>query len=864
MPGAAGAPDDDLNCDTTKGTEVTERRLERWLTTLGRFQVRRPWTIVALVVLSLLPAAWAASRLELRTAFSELLPEDKASVIELQRVNKRLPGMSTLTVVAEGSGPESLKRFVDRVAPRIRQLSPELVSSVDDGTREARKFFETNKHLFAGLEDIEKLHEDVLTRYDHEVGKATGMDLGLDDDEDPAEAPPPITAESIEERFRKKIDEVNAQSPGLDGYYIGEEGKLGAILVRTPLGSGSSQAFELRRQIEKILDEEKPALGDPSMTFGFTGNLITSAEQHQAIKADLANVGLWGVGLILSAVFLFFLRFRTLVGMTLTIAVGCVWSFGMASFTVGYLNTATGFLVSIIAGNGINFGIIYMARFIEARRDEKLATPEAIVAAHRDTYAPTLAAAAAAMVAYGSLAATDFHGFKHFGIIAGAGMVLCWFATYLFLPTFLVLIERISPMVKDDSSWRSNIKGVYGYPFAWLARRFPRAITVLAALSAVATIGLSVRYFLDDPMEYDMSNVRNERLDPTSAGLLSVRVDRIVGRLGQDGRAILTDRIDQVQPLVAELNRRREAAPEGNKPFQKVVSIYDILPSDQEKKLELLKEIVDRIERARRRGSISDADWEKLEPHVPKKLEPIGIADLPELVARAFTEKDGTRGNIVYIVPSEGKSVYDARYLMSWADSFREIQLPSGEVILGTGDPVIFSDMLLNIEEDAPKAIALSLLGTLLIILVVFRGRRDGWLALGILLLGVGWLVAFLALMDIKLNFLNFVALPIGIGIGADYIINVLKRRQIEGRLDLYRVLIQTGGAVVLCSLTTTLGYLALLLSINRAVKSFGLAAAVGEVTTVIAAVLVLPAILFWRIRSSGEVPRSFPFRRRP
>lgn len=843
------------------------RWLERALTALAGVQVRRPWAIVSLVVLSLFPAAWSASRLHLRTAFSELLPDDKPSVIELKRINERMTGMSTLTVVAEGSGPDSLKRWVDRVVPRLRELPPELVGAVDDGTREARKFFEENKHLYASLEDIEKLHDDVITRYDHEVGKATGTDLGLDDEdgEDAAsERPPPITAESVEQRFRKKIDEVNAQSPGLDGYYIGEEGKLAAILVRTPLGSGSEKAFELRTRIERILEEEKPTLGDDSLRFGFTGNLITSAEQHQAVKADLANVGLWGVGLILGAVFLFFLRFRTLFAMTLTIAIGCVWSFGMAALTVGYLNSATGFLVSIIAGNGINFGIIYMARFIEARRDQRLATMDAIVASHRDTYAPTLAAAGAAMIAYGSLAATDFHGFKHFGIIAGAGMVLCWVATYLFLPAFLVLIERVRPMVGDEGSWRSNIKGVYGYPFAWAARRFPRAIVLLAAASAIATLVLSVRYFRDDPMEYDLANIRNERLDPTSAGLLSVRVDKIVGRLGQDGRAILTDRLDQVRPLIDELERRRAAAPEGNKPFQKVVSIYDVLPTDQDKKLELLEEMMDRIERARRRGSIADDDWAKLEPHLPKKLEKIGIPELPELVARSFTEKDGTRGNIVYIVPSEGKSVYDARYLMSWADSFREVKLPNGEVILGTGDPVVFSDMLLNIEEDAPKAILMSLLGTLVVILMVFRAKRDGWLALATLLLGVGWLIAFLALFDIKLNFLNFVALPIGIGIGADYVINVLKRRQIEGRLELYRVLVQTGGAVVLCSLTTTLGYLALLLSINRAVKSFGLAAAVGELTTVIAAVLVLPAILFWRLKRSGEVPKSFPFRRRP
>ncbi len=276
------------------------------------------------------------------------------------------------------------------------------------------------------------------------------------------------------------------------------------------------------------------------------------------------------------------------------------------------------------------------------------------------------------------------------------------------------------------------------------------------------------------------------------------------------------------------------------------------MPDHQDEKLKLLRDIDDRLNRAEKRGFITDQDWKKLEKHIPKKLAKVGIADLPELVARPFAEKDGTRGNIVYIVPSEGRSVYDAHYLLEWADSFRTVKLPDGTVIHGTGDPVIFADMLINIGEDAPKAILLSLIGTLLVILFAFRGKPAGWLALAALLLGVSWLVAFLALRDIKLNFLNFVALPISIGVGADYAINVMKRRQIEGDEVLYSVLVQTGGAVVLCSLTTTLGYVALLLSINRAVQSFGLAAAVGEVTTLVSAVLILPAVLFWRARRMG------------
>jgi predicted RND superfamily exporter protein len=48
-------------------------------------------------------------------------------------------------------------------------------------------------------------------------------------------------------------------------------------------------------------------------------------------------------------------------------------------------------------------------------------------------------------------------------------------------------------------------------------------------------------------------------------------------------------------------------------------------------------------------------------------------------------------------------------------------------------------------------------------------------------LLGVSSLLGFLFLKDIRLNFLNFVAIPITIGIGAEYAHNVMQRFRIEG-----------------------------------------------------------------------------------
>ena len=132
--------------------------------------------------------------------------------------------------------------------------------------------------------------------------------------------------------------------------------------------------------------------------------------------------------------------------------------------------------------------------------------------------------------------------------------------------------------------------------------------------------------------------------------------------------------------------------------------------------------------------------------------------------------------------------------------------------------------------------------------LLTFRRLRERLLTMMSLLLGIGWMAGLMASIGMKLNFLNFVAFPITFGNGVDYGVNVMRRYRLEtddDNPDAVRAAIEnTGGAVILCSLTTIIGYTSLYTSANQAINSFGLAMAISEVTCVVSAVLTMPAIL--------------------
>jgi predicted RND superfamily exporter protein len=115
---------------------------------------------------------------------------------------------------------------------------------------------------------------------------------------------------------------------------------------------------------------------------------------------------------------------------------------------------------------------------------------------------------------------------------------------------------------------------------------------------------------------------------------------------------------------------------------------------------------------------------------------------------------------------------------------------------------------------------------------------------MGTMLVGVVWMVGGAGWNEVKITFLNFIALPITFGIGAEYALNVASRYQ-QGK-DMVRAVASTGSAVALCSWTTIVGYGSLLAARHRALQGFGAMAILGEISCLLAAIIALPSVIHW------------------
>src|SRR5262245_29829241 len=99
-------------------------------------------------------------------------------------------------------------------------------------------------------------------------------------------------------------------------------------------------------------------------------------------------------------------------------------------------------------------------------------------------------------------------------------------------------------------------------------------------------------------------------------------------------------------------------------------------------------------------------------------------------------------------------------------------------------------------------------------------------------------------LLALQYNLANLIILPLITGIGISNGIHIIHRHLEEGSSEMSVIARSTGKAVVLSSLTTMVGFGALMVAQHQGIFSLGLLLSIGIGCNLIASLTVLPAIL--------------------
>jgi predicted RND superfamily exporter protein len=804
-----------------------EEQAGRYVAWLRRHVVA---VIAAHAIVLALAGYLIAFHLPLFADFSYLLPQDAPAVTDLRRLEKRIKATDTMLVVVQAPTADARAAAVRELAHAFRAFPKDLVGEVEDDDAETRDFLRDNKFLFVPLADLQKAHDALAKRISAAKLAANPLYVDLDSDDSKADA---AAAQKDLDQLKQQRKDAEAK---LDrSSHISPDGKTAMIEVRIAFRTTDiDRGHQLIARLDAV--RRQVAVSQPGVVVGFTGSIITAVSEHAAIFNGIVLSSIITALLVAMVLALYFRSARLLVLLVVTIAIATAAAFGAAALTVGHLNAATAFLGAIIAGNGVNYGILLIARFLEERR--KRDVEDALAFAIVGTLRPTAVASLGASIAYGSLAATSFKGFADFAVIGAIGMILCWIASYTLLPA-LVLVFGRRVRVRPQDPWLGHVLvRLLGFESSKL----------VVACGAVLLVGAGVvvaRYVAADPFEYDMKQLRSEGAEAAESRHWMKVSDDNFGR-GYAGRTfIAADRPDQIPQIVAALHARDAGKPPAQQVIGSVSSILDAIPPDQEAKLELLGEIRTMLDKNLDALDDKDrADLADLRPPdylraITRESLPKEIRDKPEV-----TEADGRIGLMLSIHSANRIDEWNGHDLIEFSSAVRRIELADGETVTTSGASVIFADIIAAIEHDGPIVTAVAAIGLVVMVLGLVGWNRRAGAVLVATIAGALFMVALCALLDLKVNFLDFIALPITLGIGIDYAINVAHRYLGADMPDVATTLRTSGSAVFVCSMTTMIGYGSLLVSDNLAIRGFGAASLLGEVTCVLSALVLVPALL--------------------
>ena len=566
----------------------------------------------------------------------------------------------------------------------------------------------------------------------------------------------------------------------------------------------------------------------PDMRVGFAADVPTRVEEMEGLFRDLSLSGLLVTALVLGSIVWFFRSFRALLILGVPLTFGTFYAFGLVALpplSITYLNSNTAFLGSIVVGNGINSGIILLARYREDR-GRGLGVEAAVAQAVAQTWRPTLPAALAASAGYGSPILPEFPRF--------------WVATSREAPVLIVALgASIRPPEKQAGGLADRLGDVVLRHSRWV-------FAVTLGLSVLG--GASLVQRADDWLETDLTKLRRRDSWENGERYWGKRMDATLHRY-LTPTVVMAHSPEQAREIERRVRELQQADRAGGL-IGSVRSIAQVLPPEREaalKEAQHLREVLTPKLQGKLKGDKQALVERALSPQALKSLS---AADVPPVLTAGLREHDGRLDRNVLVFPKVGAGTWDAERMQAFTQDLRAVAREVDPEAQVGGGILLSSDIITAMKRDGPRATAVALGVVLLICIIAFRSLRLSALAVVSLSVGVLLMLGAMALTHQKLNFSNFVALPITFGIAADYSINVLKRFQFEGNKPLLeRVrgsVSHTGGAVALCSVTTIIGFGSLLVAQNQALFSFGLFAVAGEIACLATAVLSLPSAIAW------------------
>lgn len=787
-----------------------------WISLLAE---RHAGKVVIFFLLSMIPALMLASRLELRENFGDLLPEDTLAVKDLNFVAERAGGAAFIVTAVDASDVERAKRFAHDLEERALEL--DCVRFVE--SRLDVDFVKERQLLYLSPEDLEELVDETAHRIDKKLAGSTGIFVDLEEEGPSGTASTGVSLEEISDRLEGKNLPLNE-------YAIGKDGKYLYVFIRLTGTTGDlsfgRQAWE---KIQSVVDALRDGTRYPKdLEVRCTGSVVVRLEDNAFVQADLRNAGILGFLLVVLIITIYTRYPRLLVLVSLPLLVGVSWTFAFGALAIGHINLITGFLTAILFGLGIDFSVHMFLRYVEDRRKGE-AAEVAMESALKQTGRAVFAGAITTAAAFFVVRFADFKGYTEFGLLASFGILMMLFSSLLLFPALTELFER----------WRSmDIRPVNEMFMSGLV--VPRWLRLSIVLGTLAFALFSFFELSAGNVKFK-TNWRELKGESPASDFDDYMVESLGGSFSLT--AVLLEHPGQ-SPVVEEVVKRtREERLAAGKTsgIQRTLSMHDLVPPDQELRLEQIAELRKQLLRVKPE-TLEGKELEVWQDAVAKtEVQAFTEDDVPQSLKNRFQTVDGKGTLMLFFSDYE---FYELDELLAWAEEVEtvrtrliergvEARVMSENWIVGT----VFGVML----GDGPYIMWSAFFAIFIVLLIDFRSLRRALIVITPLVLGVMCIGGGMYILGIELNFMNGVVIPCMVGIGIDNAIHVYHRYLEEGPGSAPVVLRHSASATMLASFTTMMGFGAMIIAHHRGIRSVAELALLGITTTYICTSVAFP-----------------------
>ncbi|RKG88328.1 efflux RND transporter permease subunit [Corallococcus terminator] len=847
--------------------------------------VRRPGTVMTVLLLLLGLAVWGTSKLTINSNQLDLISQDLQEVKDVKRVIDMVGGSGFFMVALRGDDEATLKRVADDLAVMVgkdKEHARSLTYKIPV------EFVQQNMVLFIKTEDLAEGKRRIMAFLKDQIRRSNPFYIEIKKTE-----PVKLDLQDLVDKYSSVGNKSIA-----DDYYISQDRKLLLLLIKpmwdtNQIGQTKDYVEKLRKDLADYsksnaggvqLVEDYYKMGDKkTVAYGFTGSYKTAVDDSYAIEESLQPVTILALVAIFAITIAFFRKWApTLIVVSGTVA-GTLYTLGFTYVAVGELNMITSILGGILMGFGIDYGIHFIFRTrleLGAGKRYDVAIRDAVINAGR----PALVSAVVVAGSFFVLMVSDFKGFSQFGFLAGTGTLLLGVTLFSWCPALLALAGRRNPELPQ------KLIGVMKPPAVNNASgnemRIPRPGLVLAVGCVVVAVvcGAAIPWKDGEPpagadfftrLPYGVRfNYNTRALMPANQPSVVLQ-DEINDRfkIASDPLAIYTKDLAETEALYKELT----ADPKKRPTISQVMSLFTFVPPEgiAQANTKILEEW---------QAELKDIEVSSLPPETQEKAQlflkmlearPFDVHQVPEIYATQFRHLPSTQpenhGYLTFIYPSV--DLWDGKQMLQFADQTRSIKAmvtpgkftdgPQGTPVekefRAAGATQLYASLARMVLKDAKLTIILTALWILAMHFADFRNAKLALASVIPLTVGLAMMLGFMALFDIRLNFMNVIILPILLGFGVSHGLYLL-HRFLEGTSPLV-ALRSVGAAVASSTLTAVAGFAALLVAGHNGVRSMGIIACIGLITTLLVSFTVLAAVMQLmhdkRQRDAGRSPSN-------